>query len=328
MKSGSDINLLQSNAPPGTQAGQEILYHLLGTKVLENVAGLCPGRIFYGQPRPDRISPRRRFPAGHRHYWPEIATVAEGHLDVAMGDQTYRAERGDWLVVKPNTLHGECCDLTRSHYRMVWFEMDRPVPNLHIAEYRAGNGYKSFGVFRLPPLPPYLRASAAALFSEPWPPGNQARMHLLRCVAWVVELLDQSLHTKPSKASQKVMEAQNLILRADNPYPSVKQLANKVGVSANYLSTLFHAQTGITVRQYIAHRRMEKAKSYLADHFCSIKEVAYRLGFHNPYHFSNAFQRATGVRPSAFQLSLAEKSPGANGQIFPREAGMPSEIQA
>jgi AraC-like DNA-binding protein len=331
---GSQINLMQSNAPPGTQERQEILYNLLGTKVLENVAGLCRERIFYGRPRPDRISSRQRFPAvrefyegqpsagrhpGHHHCWPEIATVAEGHLDVAIGDHIYRAERGDWFVVKPNIPHGECCDLARSYYRMVWFEMDRPFPNLHATEYRLGNGYESFGIFGLPPLPSYLRASATALFGEEWPPENQARMHLLRWVTWVIELLDQSLNTKPSKASQKVIEAQELIFRADDAYPSVKQLANKVGVSANYLSTLFHAQTGITIRQFIANRRIEKAKSYLADHSCSIKEVAYRLGFHNPYHFSNAFRRATGVRPSAYQLSLVDRSPHADGH-YPESA--------
>lgn len=312
------MNLIQSDAPPGSQEGQEILYTLLGTNVLENVAGLSEERILYGQPRPDRVSARHSFPdvpkfyeaqppvgrrPGHHHSWPEIATVVEGVLDVVIGEQTYRAKRGDWLVVRPEIPHGECHAQTRNYYRLVWLEMDRPFPNLHVTEYRPGNGYESFGIFGLPQLPAYLRASAAQLFGTEWPPEKQARMHLLRLVSWVMELLDQSLHANVSKAGRKVLEVQELIVRSKDCYPSVKQLADKVGLSTNYLSSLFHSQTGTTIREYIANLRIEKAKSYLADPACSIKDVAYRLGFQNPYHFSNAFRRATGVRPSAYQLA-------------------------
>lgn len=322
------MNLIRSDAPPGSQEGQEILYTLLGTSVLENVAALSEERILYGQARPDRASPRTSFPAirkfyegqppvgrkpGHHHFWPEIATVVEGMLDVVIGEYTYRAKRGDWLVVKPEIPHGECCAQTRNYYRLVWFEMDRPFPNMHVTEYRPGNGYESFGIFGLPQLPAYLRASAEHLFAAEWPPEEQARMHLLRLVTWVLELLDQSLNAKVSKAGQKVLEVQELIMRSKDAYPSVKELAVKVGLSANYLSSLFHSETGTTIRQYIANRRIEKAKTYLADPDCSIKEVAYRLGFQNPYHFSNAFQRATGVRPSSYQLSHSGHSSHADG---------------
>jgi AraC-like DNA-binding protein len=322
------MNLIHGDTPPGSQEGQEILYTLLGTNVLENVANLCAEHILCGQPRPDRVSPRKNFPPvrefyegqppvgrrpGHHHSWPEIATVVEGVLDIVIGEQTYRAKRGDWVVVKPEIPHGECCAQTRNYYRLVWFELDRPFPNLHVTEYRPGNGYESFGIFGLPQLPAYLRASAADLLGAKWPPDGQARMHLLRLVAWVMELLDQSLHARPSKAGQKVLEVQELIMRSEEAYPSVKELADKVGLSANYLSSLFHSQTATTIRQYIANRRIEKAKVHLADPTCSIKEVAYRLGFQNPYHFSNAFRRATGVRPSAYQLSHSGNSAHADG---------------
>src|SRR5579859_1791193 len=165
------MKFIESNRPPGSQEGQEILYALLETNVLENVANLSKDKILAGQPRPDRVSSRHNFPAipkfypaqpsvrrlpGHRHFWPEIATVVEGVLDVVIGDYTYRAKRGDWIVIKPEIQHGECCAESRNYYRLVWFEMDRPFPNLHVTEFRPGNGYESFGIFGLPQLPPYL----------------------------------------------------------------------------------------------------------------------------------------------------------------------------
>ena len=113
--------------------------------------------------------------------------------------------------------------------------MDRPFPNMHVTEYRPGNGYESFGIFGLPQLPTYLRVSAAQLFGVEWPPEQQARMHLLRLVSWVMELLDQSLNASISKAGQKVLEVQQLIVNSSDVYPPVKELADKVGLSANYL---------------------------------------------------------------------------------------------
>jgi AraC-like DNA-binding protein len=130
-------------------------------------------------------------------------------------------------------------------------------------------------------------------------------MHLLRLLTWVMELLDRSLNVRPSKASRKILEVQQLIVECADVYPSVKELSSKVKLSANYLSSLFHSSTGTTIRQYIANQRIEKAKNLLADPNRSIKDVAYQLGFQNPYHFSDAFRRVTGVRPSAYQLSVS-----------------------
>jgi hypothetical protein len=172
------VNFIQSNAPPGSQKGQEILYRLLGTNVLENIAGLCQDRILYGPPRPDRTSSRHRFPAvpkfykgeppvgrrpGHHHFWPEIVTVVAGELDMVIGDYTYRAKHRDWAVIKPEIPHGECCARPHMHYGLVWFELDRPFPNMHVTEYRPGSGYESFGVLGLPQIPPFLRLSATSL---------------------------------------------------------------------------------------------------------------------------------------------------------------------
>ncbi len=171
--------------------GRRYCSPLPGTNVLENVATLTEDRFLHGQSRPDRASTRHSFPAipkfyegqppvgrrpGHHHFWPEIATVVEGVLDVVIGDHTYRAKRGDWLVLRPDVIHGECGAQTRNYYRLVWFELDRPFPNLHVTEYRPGNGCESFGIFGLPQLPAYLRASATQMFAEELPPEQQARM--------------------------------------------------------------------------------------------------------------------------------------------------------
>lgn len=309
------MNLIQADASVGSQKGQELVYSLLGSRVLENIAEVTEERVFRGQPRLDRASPRQVFPhvrfyesepphgrfPGHHHSWPELATVIEGKLDIAIGQYMYRVQRGDWLVADSEVPHGECYASRNTSYRLIWFELERPYPNLHLTEYRSGSGYESFGVFGLPQLPAFLRRSAAQLLGPGWPAEAQARMHLLRLVNWIMELLDQSLHQKPSRASQQVLAVKELVTRSTETRPAVKELANQVGLSQNYLSSLFHRETGMTIRQYSVNHRIELAKNLLADPRSTIKDVAFRLGFQNPYHFSNTFHRATGTRPSAYQ---------------------------
>ena len=101
------MSLIRADASIGSEKGQELVYALLGSRVLENIACLTEERVLRGQSRPDRASPRRRFPhvrfyesepptgrrPGHHHSWPELATVIEGKLDVAIGQQMYRVQR-------------------------------------------------------------------------------------------------------------------------------------------------------------------------------------------------------------------------------------------
>ena len=49
---------------------------------------------------------------------------------------------------------------------------------------------------------------------------------------------------------------------------------------------------------------LEKAKSLLADSQLSVNEVASRLGFNYPNHFTRFFRNATGVSPSEFRQGL------------------------
>ncbi len=310
------MNPIAIAGPRGTQEGRKALYALMGTTVLENIAGLCDERILRGQARPDRASLRQRFPeparnykdklpVGYRprqhHFWPEIATVAEGKLDIFIGEHFYQAKRGDWIVLKSEIPHGVSCTQNHDNFRLVWFEMERPIANVHVTDYQPGSGYKLAGILELPPLPTSLRGSENQLFNENWPPVEHARMHLLRFVGWIMELLNQSLDPASSNASQKVLKVEGLLLNNNDTYPSVKELAGSVGLSANYLSSLFHAQKGRTLRQYIADLRIGKAKNYLADPETSIKDVAYRLGFQNPFHFSHVFRQVTGMTPKAYK---------------------------
>jgi AraC-like DNA-binding protein len=84
----------------------------------------------------------------------------------------------------------------------------------------------------------------------------------------------------------------------------VDDVASNVGVSANYLASVFKELEDSSTKAYLTKVRMEKAKLLLATGQYKIKEVAEMTGYKNQLHFSGEFHKYYGEAPSAF---LGEK---------------------
>jgi AraC family transcriptional regulator len=87
--------------------------------------------------------------------------------------------------------------------------------------------------------------------------------------------------------------------------PSIAALAADCGVSPRHLMRLFKASAGITLGDYVADIRIQRAKTLLAGSRPLIKEAAYQCGFKTPAAFSAAFRRATGRTPRQFRQESA-----------------------
>ena len=68
-----------------------------------------------------------------------------------------------------------------------------------------------------------------------------------------------------------------------------------------YLSTVIKSKTGKTIGTWIAEKTIAEAKSLLRHSAVSVKEIAYRLGFAEPAHFSNYFRKHARQTPSAYR---------------------------
>jgi AraC family transcriptional regulator len=84
---------------------------------------------------------------------------------------------------------------------------------------------------------------------------------------------------------------------SDIAAPSLAELAELCGMTVRHLCRAFKAETGITPGQYINAARAQHARTLLSETRLSLTEIAHRLGFATSASFSNAFQRATGLKP-------------------------------
>lgn len=81
----------------------------------------------------------------------------------------------------------------------------------------------------------------------------------------------------------------------------------RVGCSARTLARRFHAETGLTFRDWRAQVRLRAALDHLADGVPP-STVAGLVGYHTTSAFVAAFRRATGETPGRLQKQLASRS--------------------
>lgn len=98
-----------------------------------------------------------------------------------------------------------------------------------------------------------------------------------------------------------VKETQRLIRRYLCQFCNVKFLAAQLGVSREHLSRVFKEQTAQTPYQYIQRQKMLAACRLLKETRLAQKEIAEKIGFNVPAHFTRAFTRVMHLTPSRFR---------------------------
>ena len=81
----------------------------------------------------------------------------------------------------------------------------------------------------------------------------------------------------------------------------VKEYASELHISTKHLSQTVKQLTGKVAKEYIQDRLTLEAKRLLLHTNLTIKEVAYKIGFEEPLHFSGFFKKRVGISPSQFR---------------------------
>jgi len=101
-----------------------------------------------------------------------------------------------------------------------------------------------------------------------------------------------------SRREQQFLRIRRYVLdRLEQPF-TVHGVAEGVGISRVYLHRLFSKFEGESPHTWIQRHRMSLAAELLQSGGQTVREVAYALGWEDPYTFSRSFTRVTGVPPS------------------------------
>ena len=103
------------------------------------------------------------------------------------------------------------------------------------------------------------------------------------------------------KHSDVVYKVTNYIKKNCQEKLTLDTLAKEVYLSKSYLSSIFKAETGISLTEYIANVRIEKSKKLLTTEGIAISEIALACGFKDQSYFSKVFKKETGISPKRFR---------------------------
>ena len=82
-----------------------------------------------------------------------------------------------------------------------------------------------------------------------------------------------------------------------NPKLTVNDLAEKFSLTRSALSKGFQRAMGVALKEYIIQRILQKARELLVTTEKTVQEIAFDLGYDDPYYFQRIFKKYIGHTP-------------------------------
>lgn len=108
---------------------------------------------------------------------------------------------------------------------------------------------------------------------------------------------------KTARGKTQIVDKALAIIRETGGRVKVRELADDLFVSEDYLSHLIRSRTKHSPIRHIIAERMERAKTALSHSTKPLAEIAENCGFESVHYFSRLFKKTTGQTPAAFRHS-------------------------
>ena len=82
---------------------------------------------------------------------------------------------------------------------------------------------------------------------------------------------------------------------------TLKDIAESMGYSSSRFGAIFAEKTSYSPMDYYNQLKIQRACSYLQFSDLKLKEIAFRLGFYDPFHFSKAFKQEMEITPKEYR---------------------------
>ncbi|MDR0939963.1 MAG: AraC family transcriptional regulator [Mediterranea sp.] len=111
------------------------------------------------------------------------------------------------------------------------------------------------------------------------------------------------------KIKESDMVQRSILFMKENLEQKIRleDIADAVGYSSSRFNTLFLERTSFSPMEYYNQLRIQRACSYLQFSDLKIKEIAFRLGYYDPFHFSKAFHKEMEVTPKEYRRRYQDR---------------------
>lgn len=239
-------------------------------------------------------------PAVRDHYILHLVTGGKGCFTIL--GKTYTVSAGKFFFIPPDTLNYYEADAA-DPWQYTWIGMKGDI----LAPF-----FERLGISAENPVGKFtaeLYELAKNIFEDMSNDVTASLSAVGRCYLFL-HCLERGLgitETAQKRPSENVERAMALIDKSLHKPLSVAALADKVGIDRSYLCSVFKRELGCSPQQYILNRKMDKAKYFLSSTAENVKYIALSLGYDDPFVFSRAFKKVTGMSPSDWRQSGKKK---------------------
>ena len=167
--------------------------------------------------------------------------------------------------------------------------------------FRASSGKKAKHLFER-----LLKSVRGWQTGEPWGPLEAQRdLFQLLTVALKDASNDRALRFNANRVGPEWLGTvlERIENELGNPAVDVDTLAATAHLSTSHFAHMFRRYAGISPKHLLLRKRMERAQALLISTQLSIKEIASRSGYVDPYHFSAIFKKWSRVSPLHYRNS-------------------------
>jgi AraC-like DNA-binding protein len=276
-----------------------------------------PKLLYAGPGGPRRISGPIPFDEEVRHIAGrhELVFAVAGKARIRVPTEEFDLARGNLLLVEPGVDHAEMPTEPARSYVLCWVILDKSYAMIaHTSRSHAGD--LSGGPFLELHGRTNLQNIAVALSTElsakavGWDLAAGALLEYLSC--FLIRRIRRG-HSVPlgqpesptvahDPAAWEIVQNALAHCRANlHRRLHVAEVAEAVGYSASRLSHLFSAYVGRSIGDYVRSMRLAAARELLVTTDLTVSQIAARVGYDDPAHFSRAFSRAQKISPRAFR---------------------------
>ncbi|MDA3873530.1 MAG: AraC family transcriptional regulator [Kiritimatiellae bacterium] len=237
--------------------------------------------------------------------------LRQGHVRFRWREQTLTLRTGQWVILGKNRGEhefSEDAELISVCFRAEWlsgqslFDDSEPIVlHARTCPELEASVHPLLGKARI-----ISREQTTRLFVSSCTPLEFLQLRIA-FLSWL-EVLTREIqnaggHLRISSSSdERVLKGIRLLDEWPLHEPFCEQeLADLIGLSPSHLNRLFGIDLGLSPKVYYERRRFRVARELLLADQTAVKTIAYKLGFHDPSHFSNWFRNQAQVTPTHFR---------------------------
>lgn len=117
----------------------------------------------------------------------------------------------------------------------------------------------------------------------------------------VLESFLRSMFWEKDKGNLYIRKALRYMADHYSSHLELQQVAEYVGLSPSYFSTLFRQTVGVPFREHLNHIRVEESKRLLLTGQYTLADIAVSMGFPDQSYYCKVFRKITGVTPGKYR---------------------------